>query len=97
MSVYRGVSGCSSQILALSVWNVLAIRVLEALGKPEVDDENRILGAIVSSDQEVVRFDVSMNDSLFMNLFNALYLFRITVQISYKDSVPFGCRQEARS
>jgi hypothetical protein len=50
---------------------MFALTVFEALCQPEVDDVDLILGLIRASNQEVVWFDVSMNDSLLVNFLNA--------------------------
>ena len=53
---------------------MLTVRVTVALRKPEVNDEHRILGQVVAANQEIVRLDVSMDDSFLMNLLYALDL-----------------------
>ena len=75
MSVDASVSGSSSQILALAERNVFTIGVLVAFGQTEIDDENVILVSIVSTDQEVIGLNISVNDSFFMHLLNSLNLF----------------------
>ena len=47
---------------------MLAVRVLVALGQPEVDYEDLVLRALGAADQEVVRLDVSVDDSFFVAL-----------------------------
>ena len=47
---------------------MLTLTVLKALCQPEVNDVDLILGLIRAPDQEVVGFDVSMNDGIFVNL-----------------------------
>jgi len=53
---------------------VLAIRVLVALCKTEIDDVDVVFGAFGSSDQEIVGLDITVNDSFFVNFLNALDL-----------------------
>ena len=71
VSVDASVSCCSSEVLALSEGDVLAIRILEALGKPEIDNEDVILVVLRASHEEVIRLDVSVDDSLFMHFLNS--------------------------
>ena len=70
----RGVPGGAGQVLALAEGNVLAFRVLVALGQAEIDDVDVVLGRLVASDQEVVGLDVAMDDPLFVHLLNAVDL-----------------------
>lgn len=74
VGVDTGVPGSSSEVLSLSERDVFAIRVLVALGKTEVDNEDAVLVVLVSAYQEVVRLDVSMDDALLVHLLNALDL-----------------------
>ena len=69
---YRGVSGSSCQVLSVLVWNMLALTVLIALSKPEVDDVDVISGGLSAADQEVVGLDVTMDDTLLVNFFYPL-------------------------
>ena len=72
MGVDRSVSGRTSQVLAVSEGNVLAIRRLVALGQTEVDDVDGVLRLVVAANQEVVRLDVTMDDALFVNDLDSL-------------------------
>ena len=72
MGVDRSVSSGSSKVLAISERNVLSIRTLVAFGQSKIDDVDSVLGLLSASNQKVVRFDVSMNDSLFMNNLDSL-------------------------
>lgn len=74
MGVEGGISGSTSQVLALSEWDVLVLRVLVALGQTEVDDVDVVLGGFSGSNQEVVWLDISVDNSLLMDLLNALDL-----------------------
>jgi len=74
MGVNTSVSSCASQILALSEGDMLSIRVLIALSKSKVDDVHVVFGTFVSTDEEVIRLDVSVDYSLFMYFLNALNL-----------------------
>jgi hypothetical protein len=44
MGVKGSVSGGSGQVLALAEGNMLALRVLEALGETEINDVDVVLG-----------------------------------------------------
>ena len=74
MGVYTGITSSTCQVLALSEWNVLAIRVLVALSKTEIDDENTVLVIFISSNQEVIRLNISVDDSLFVDFLDTLDL-----------------------
>lgn len=56
---------------------MLAIRVLVAFCQTEIDDEDVIFVSIVASNQKVVGLDISMYNSLFMDLLNSLNLFKL--------------------
>ena len=77
MRVDTCVSSGTSQVFALSERNVLSIRVLVAFGKTEIDDENVVFVSVVTSNQKVIWLDISVNDSLFVDLLNALNLFEM--------------------
>jgi hypothetical protein len=69
---------------------MLSLRVLEALGQSEVDNEDLIL-VVLPSNQEVVRLDVSVNYTLVMHLLYSLYLNIVRLYIyhlngNHKDS-----------
>jgi hypothetical protein len=51
---------------------VLSIRILVALGETEIDDEDVVLVLIVSSNQKVIRLNISMDNPLFVDLLNSL-------------------------
>ena len=66
-----GISGSSSEVLAVLVGDVFALGVLVALGETEIDDINVVAGGVLTTDQEVVRLDVSVDDPLLVHFFNA--------------------------
>ena len=68
----RGVSCRTGQVLAVFVRDVLALAVLVALGQTEIDDVDVVASGFSASDQEVIRLDVTMNDSLLVHLLNSL-------------------------
>lgn len=61
VSIDGGIPGCSSQILTLSVGDVLAVSLDVALGQSEVKDEY-FVGGFVQPNAEIVRLDVSMDE-----------------------------------
>jgi len=66
-----GVPGGTSQVLAILVGDMLTLRVLVTLGEAEIDDVDVVTGRVLAANQEVVWLDVSVDDSLFVNLFDA--------------------------
>jgi len=76
VSIDTSISGSTSEIFTLPEGDVLAIGVLIAFSKTEINDENIVLIGIVASNQEIVRLNVTMNDALFVDLLNSLNLFK---------------------
>lgn len=74
VSVNASVSSCACEILTLSEGYVFPIRVLVALSQPEVYDEHTVLGDLIAPYEEVVRLDVSVNDSLLVHFLDSLDL-----------------------
>ena len=72
MRVKTCVSCRASQVLSVPEWDVLAIRRLVALGEAEVDDVNCVLCLVIAANQEIIRFDVSMDDSLLVDNLDSL-------------------------
>ena len=68
-----GVSGGSSQIFAVLVGNMVALTVHVALGEPKVDDVDEIAGGLSRADEEVIGLDVTVDDSLGVNLLEVLH------------------------
>lgn len=66
MSVQTGVSSGTSQVLAISKWDMFTFGALVTLSKTKIDDINSVLGLFAATDKEVVGFDISMNDSLLV-------------------------------
>lgn len=77
MSVDTRIPSSSGQVLSLAEGNVLTVGVFVAFSETEIDDENVILVSVISTYQEVVRLDVSVNYAFFMYLLNSLNLFQI--------------------
>ena len=62
MCIDCGVSGSASQILAITVWNMLtSFWVPEALSKPKVNDIHEML-LLLNTYQEVIWFDISVQE-----------------------------------
>jgi hypothetical protein len=77
MGVNASVSGSTGEILTLAERDMLAVGILVALGKTEINDEDVIFVLIISSNQKVIRLNISMNDPFFVDLLNSLNLFEI--------------------
>ena len=71
VSVDGCVPGGSCQVLAILEWNVQSFTVHVALGQTEVNDVDIVAGGVISTDEEVVWLDVSVDDALLVHLFNA--------------------------
>lgn len=69
--VYRRVTCRAGQVLAIFVGYMLTLRVFKALGKPEINDVDLVFGLIGSTNQEVIRLDVAVNDPLLVHLLDA--------------------------
>ena len=67
MSVNRGISSRASQVLAVLERDVFTLTVFITFGETEIDNVDIIAGALSSSDQKVVRLDISVNDALAVN------------------------------
>jgi hypothetical protein len=80
VSVDTRVSGGTCQVLSVSEWNVLTVRTLVAFGQPKINNVDRIFGVLIASHQEVVGFDISVDDSLFMHNFDSLNHLHCNVQ-----------------
>lgn len=66
-----GVSGRSGQVLSILEWDVLALRVLVALGQAEIDDVDVVTSGVLATNEEVIWLDITVDDALFVDLFNA--------------------------
>lgn len=66
----RGVPSGTSEVLAILVGDVLALGVLVALGQTEINDVDVVAGGVSAADQEVIGFDITMDDTLLVHLFN---------------------------
>ena len=70
--VYGSVSCGTCEVLAISEGDVFSIRALVALRQSKINDVDSVLGVLISSNQKVVGFDVSMDDPLLMNYLDSL-------------------------
>ena len=71
VSIQRGVSGCSSQVFAFLEGNVTAIGLSEELSQSKVNDKDGVLVLVVAANQKVVRFNIPVDDSLGVSLFDS--------------------------
>lgn len=70
MRVDRGISGRASQVLVLTVRDVeMSFGVTVLLGKAEIDDIN-LVASLTDTHKEVVRFDITMNEGLGVDVFD---------------------------
>lgn len=53
---------------------MISVRIFKALGETEINDVNIVLGRFSRSNQEIVWFNIAMDDALFVNLLNTLNL-----------------------
>ena len=67
----RCISSRSSEIFSIFVRNMFSFTILIALGKSEIDDIDVVTASLSSTNQEVVRFDVSVDDPLLVHLFDS--------------------------
>ena len=79
---------CTRQIFAIPEWNVLAVRTLVALGKTEIDNIYCVFRLVCSSHQEVIRFNITMNDPFLMNNLNSLNHLHCDVKYSFYIEFP---------
>lgn len=66
------VSCRASQVLAFAERNVLTLGVLVALGETEINDVDVVFSALITSNQKVIRLDITMNDPLFVHFLNSV-------------------------
>ena len=74
MRVNRGVSGGAGEVLVLAVGDVLqCARVAILLSQPEVDNVDQI-PLFAQAHEEIVRFHISVDEVLRMDVFQSCYL-----------------------
>jgi len=70
MSVERGVSSSSSKILTFFPRNMLtSFRISESFSEPKINEINA--RRLFTSNQKVIRLDVSMEKMIALNMFNS--------------------------
>lgn len=74
MRVDWRVSSGSCQIFAFTEWNVFSFWILVAFGKTKINNVNVIFSTLCTSNQKVIWFNISMDDSLFMDFLDTLNL-----------------------
>ena len=74
MSVNAGITRSAREVLTLAEGYVLVIGILVALRQPEIDDVNVVLSAFSSTYQEIVGFDVAVDNAFLMDFLDALDL-----------------------
>ena len=67
MGVDGGIPSSSSKVLAIPEGDVLTIGGLEALSETKIDNVDGVFGLIVTTNEEVVRFDITVDNALFMD------------------------------
>lgn len=74
VGVNGSVARSPREVFSLTERDMLVVRVLVALGEPKVDNINVVLGTFSAPDQEVVGFDITVDNSLLVNFLDALDL-----------------------
>ena len=72
--VDTGITSGTCQILSFPEGDVLSIRVLIALSQTEINNKDVILVILISTNQEVIWLNISVDNSLFVNFLNTLNL-----------------------
>ena len=73
MGCNGGISGGSSQIFTILVWNMVTLTIHVALGKTKVNDVDEVAGGFCRSDEEVIRLHITMDDSLGVDLLEVVH------------------------
>ena len=69
--VDRSVSGGTSQVLVLSVWDVeVSLWVTVLLGETEIDHVD-LVAALANTHEEVVGLDITVNEALRVDVFDS--------------------------
>lgn len=69
----RSVPCCARKILSILVRDVFTLAILVALGKTEIDDVHSIASMLSGTNKEIIWFDVTVNDSFFVDLAHMTY------------------------
>ncbi len=74
VGVKGGVPGSTCETFSIPVGNVVSFAGAVVLCQSKVDDEDLVFVRFVRTNQEVVRFDVTVNNLFFVNFFDSLDL-----------------------
>ena len=66
VSGHRRIPSCTCKVLSLLIGNVLAVRIFVTFGQAEIDNVNIITILVISTDKEIIRLDVTVNQFLLM-------------------------------
>ena len=88
------VPGRARKILPVLVGDVLAFAVAETLGQAEVNNEDGVLGRFRATDQEIIRFNVPVDDALFMDFLDPLDHLDRDEQAGLQVERPLACLEE---
>lgn len=71
MSVDRSVTGCTSQVLIFTVWNVeVSLGVSVLLRQTEIDDID-LIASLADAHEEIVRFDIAVDEGFGVNVLDS--------------------------
>jgi hypothetical protein len=71
MSVDGSISSSTGQVLVLTVWNVeMCLGVAVLLGQTEIDNVD-LVSTLANAHEEVIRFDVTVNEGFGVDILNA--------------------------
>ena len=73
MSCNGGVSGSSSQIFSVLVRNMIALTIHVTLSETKINNVDTVARRLSSSDKEVIRLYIAMNNSLGVDLLEMLH------------------------
>ena len=68
MSCNGGISGSSSQIFAVLIRNMIALTIHVTLSETKINNVDSVARRLSSSDKEVIRLYIAMNNSLGVDL-----------------------------
>ena len=70
---------------------MLALTVLVALGQAKVNDEDVVSSGLRASDQEVIRLDITMDDTLLVHFLDPLNELRADQKDRFKVELSAAC------
>jgi len=94
VGIDTGISRGSSQILSLSERNMLSLGVFITLGQPEINDVDIVFIMLCPTNQEVIWFDISVDNSFLMDFLDSLYHLDSNLQNSLKVKFPSALLEE---